>query len=133
MFEVSVEGLEALSKKFDELDEQIKALQTEVPDELTAWQREDMHRRYPNTEANTTGGLIEASTEIWPRSRLEVAGGPKRIRPHRPAPKVYRPKGIAGPGRPPPSTRPILRQPLYDKFHERMVNLVGKAMKWPST
>ena len=83
MFEVSVEGLEALSKKFDELDEQIKALQTEVPDELTAWQREDMHRRYPNTEANTTGGLIEASTEIWPRSRLEVAGGPKRIRPHR--------------------------------------------------
>src|ERR1700746_1073831 len=98
MFEVSVEGLEALSKKFDELDEQIKALQTEVPDELTAWQREDMHRRYPNTEANTTGGLIEASTEIWPRSRLEVGGGPNRHPPPPPCAESLPPQRNRRPG-----------------------------------
>jgi hypothetical protein len=129
MFEVKVEGLEPLLKKFDTFGDQLDALHKQMPEELVEWQRDDMRRRYPNIDISEDKDETTAETDIWPRSRIELQPGFKR--PRRPAlaqPKQHR---LRGAGRPPPSTRPILRAELFTKLVDRMTKLLGEAMKWP--
>jgi hypothetical protein len=127
MFEVKTEGLEAILKTFDTIHKQVEALHKEMPRQLVDWQTEDMRRKYPNVHVDETPQLVEATTEVWPRSRLEEPGAK---RPGRPVvnkgPTIARPKGI---GRPAPSTRPILRTELFRKLTDRMDELL-KAIKW---
>ena len=136
MFEVKLDGLDQLLKKFDSFGTQIAKLPQAVPAELEAWQREDMHRKYPNQETQTKDNVTTAETKIWPRSQLDEGHhpvpkgrqGPKRARPNRQGPTQHRAKGA---GKPPPSNRPILRDELEHKLVDRMDVVVTEAMKWP--
>jgi len=129
MLEVKVEGLDELLKKFETFDKQVEDLHKEVPQQLVEWQTEDMRRKYPNIKVDETEESVEASTEIWPRSRLELEPGFKRPRPTvKKGPTMARIKGV---GRPPPSTRPLLRTELFTKLVDRMTRAVNEAMKWP--
>jgi hypothetical protein len=90
-----------------------------------------MRRKYPNIKIDETPESVEATTMVWPRSRLEQEPGFKR--PYRPppptkGPQQFRPKGA---GRPPPSTRPILRLELMKKLYDRLERAVTEAMTWP--
>ncbi|MHC2399111.1 hypothetical protein ACVMGC_003655 [Bradyrhizobium barranii subsp. barranii] len=130
MFEIKVEGADELLKKFGTFGKQLDELHKQMPEELVEWQRTDMRRKYPNIEVSGDKDETTAETDIWPRSRNEQSGsgftGPKR--PVVAAPKRYRAKGA---GRPPPSTRPILRTELFTKLVDRMTKLLAEAMKWP--
>lgn len=119
-----MQGLDPLIAKFDRLAEQITEAKQELPKQLVEWQRVDMRRQYPNIAASESGDDTIASTEIWPRSRMQQA------RPHKAAPAQAGPRVYLGGGRV-HSARPILRQELYQKLVERMTELVRKAMKWP--
>lgn len=131
MFEVKLQGLEQLQKKIETLEEHIRELHKQVPHEMVEWQTQDMRRKYPNIQVDETPQSVEAKTEVWPRSRLEQDTGFKR--PYRPpsptkGPRTYHPKGV---GRPPPSTRPILRSELLRKLYDRMIGAAKEAVKWP--
>lgn len=139
MYDFKAEGLEALEKKLDALGKQIEELHKQIPVELFEWQRVDMRRQYPNMQVEETAATVTATTEIWPRSRLEQPGSgytrpakptQLRIKGQSRGPRQYLPK-VAGPGRPPPSTRPILRDELFIKLGERIDARGKEAMKWP--
>ncbi|MFH0298360.1 hypothetical protein AAFX91_14175 [Bradyrhizobium sp. 31Argb] len=126
MFSVVLDDVINLVTKFDKLAEQVGNLHQAVPEELTAWQRDDMRRKYPNMTVTATGNQTAAVTLIWPRARFE------RPQPGKQAtrgPKVYRPRGVVG--RQPTSNRPILREELKDQLDQRMLGLTREAMKWP--
>ncbi len=128
MFEVKIDGLDQLLKKFDTFGKQIEELQQAVPQQLVDWQRDDMHRTFPNLKVDTSGNETAASTEIWPRSRLPSKDthrprqGPKQHSPARVMPKQH---ALLR------STRPILRDELLQKLQDRMTALTTEAMKWP--
>jgi hypothetical protein len=128
MLEAKIEGVEAFAKKVETLSEQVKSLHTQMPLQLVEWQTQDMRRQYPNIQVDQTTESVEATTMIWPRSRLELEPGYQR--PKRPtvkkAPRQYNAKGV---GRPPPSTRPLLRTELFIKLVDRMQKLL-EAVKW---
>jgi hypothetical protein len=92
-----------------------------VAKELTAWQAEDMRRRYPETEEINP---VTAMTVIYPRSR-----GPKRMKPRVPGKPVLR-RGKATRIAKPSSNRPILRPELVDKLQERMNAMLVREVKW---
>ena len=92
-----------------------------VAAELTAWQREDMNRRYPNTEEiNQTTAL----TLIWPRSRRQVA---RQNRAPRRKPLL---RGRATRIAKPAGDRPILRPELFDRLCERMSAMMARELQW---
>jgi len=130
MFSVEVQGVDPLIAKLDRLTKQIEVAEEEMPRELVTWQREDMHRKFPNMQAGQAGDETTALTSIWPRSRLikprekqpRLTGGPRLKK----APRV----ALPGSGRV-HSTRPVLRPELYDRLVARMTELIGKAMQWP--
>lgn len=131
MSDIKVEGLDELLKKFATFDQQLTDLHKAVPRQLVEWQTEDMRRKYPNIKVDETEDSVEATTDIWPRSRLEEPGSGFK-RPARPVvkkgPTMARLKGT---GRPPASTRPILRTELFTKLLDRMTKLLSEAMEWP--
>jgi hypothetical protein len=92
-----------------------------MADELTKWQREDMHRHFPNTDM----GVNEASTMIWPRSRKPRVVEVVRHRNKYPA---RRQQGIARAI--PAGHRPILRDSLYKQLVERMDKLMEDELTW---
>jgi hypothetical protein len=128
MFEVKVEGVENFQKRIEVTAKQVEGLHKQVPQQLVEWQTEDMRRRYPNIQVDETPESVEATTNVWPRSRLELEPGFKR--PARPVvkkgPTIARLKGA---GRPPPSTRSLLRTELFTKLVDRM-NALLEAIKW---
>jgi hypothetical protein len=131
MFEAKVEGLDELLKKIETFDKQIEELHKEVPQEMVEWQTDDMRRKYPNIQVDETTESVEATTTIWPRSRLEQEPGYQRsyrVPPPSKGPRQVHPKGM---GRPPASTRPTLRSELIKKLFDRMEAAVTKAMTWP--
>ena len=74
----------SLEASFERMEKRIEEFGSfEVPIGLSAWQREDMNRKYPNQEHpdNKT-----ALTRIWPRSRVSTASRfhPKRLPTGRP-------------------------------------------------
>ena len=123
MFEIKIEGVEALSAKLEKYPKQITELQSVVPQEMEAWQRDDMHRKYPNTESATISNETTATTYVWPRSRTPS----KRERRFQ-APKKFQPSRRGPVSR---SNRPILRAELLTQLWQRMVRLTAEAMKWP--
>jgi hypothetical protein len=123
MFEIRIDGIEPLLAKFDKLERQITELQKTVPAELEAWQREDMNRKYPNTQTETVSNETSATTYIWPTSRT-----PSNRQRRYQRPKQYKP-AAAGPVM--RSRRPILRVELLEKLWERMRNVTREAMQWP--
>jgi hypothetical protein len=95
-----------------------------MADELTVWQIQDMHRRYPNTILKDK----TVETDIWPHSRV-VERDQKKIE------KIIRARrqsagrksvGVVRSG----THRPILRPILYLKLVERMYELMEKELTW---
>jgi hypothetical protein len=127
MFNVEVQGLDALLGKFDRLTKQIDDAKQEMPRQLMEWQREDMGRHYPNMQVGSLSGETIAMTSIWPRSRTYD----QQHRRDRRGIKRSGPRQYTVGGRSVRSGRPILRIALYHKLVERMTELIGKAMKWP--
>lgn len=111
----------------DRITGMLKKLQAvPVPAELTAWQVQDMKRRYPQTEVlNPTS----AATMIYPRSRRE-SSWLKMKRPPRKNP-LHRGKGKRI-GKPivQSSHRPILRPELFDRLRERMNEMMQREITW---
>jgi hypothetical protein len=126
MFEIKAEGVEPLAAKFDKLAAQVEALHHEMPDELTAWQVEDMRRKYPNIAVTQAANQTTAETDIWPRSRQE--GNRKQRRAAFKQPKRYR---LSGNRVVRSARRAILRPELFAKLQQRMSALIKKAMAWP--
>jgi hypothetical protein len=139
MFEVKLDGIDQLLRKFDSFGKQIEELHKTVPEELVAWQRDDMRRKFPTVDVDASETETAASTEIFPRSRIDEGhhpsgGGPKQHAIGRAAPRQHRinrapPQQHRGPL--PRSNRPILREELARKLHDRMLKLASEAMKWP--
>jgi hypothetical protein len=113
-----IDRLEVMTKKLEEFPKH-------MAEELTAWQTEDMRRRFPNTE---TPDENTVETDIWPTSRI-VERDQKKInailRTRRTA--ASRPRiGVVRSG----ANRPILRPELYDKLVKRMDELMAKELTW---
>lgn len=111
---------------------------TAMPEELTAWQREDMHRKWPNTDVIN---YVRVETEIWPRSRGASQNLTRPRSELAPRSRLSTQRG----GRPNPirkwqgraastrSSRPILRPELFDKLSARMRELMKSLISWRST
>lgn len=98
-----------------------------IPGQLTAWQTEDMHRHFPNTEQPD---YVSAETTIYPRSRTyEQTHRGRSFKPSRPMSPRPRLIGAAKPGAG-GSNRPILRPALFDKLVERMSEMLSVNLKW---
>jgi hypothetical protein len=127
MLDIKIENVEELVEKLNAVVEHVETMgRSTMPEELTAWQKEDMRRRYANT---TTPDDKTAFTEIWPRSRLS---GQRQVT-HRASSRqlrtaVSRPGGAGRPR----SDRQILRPELFEKLCARMRALLAKTMEWPS-
>jgi len=125
MMHIEMFGLDEIARTIDSMSKQIEQLgKSNMADELTAWQAEDMRRRYPNTKQDDDKTV---STEIWPRSRLSEQRRKQRSRPLRihVAPRT----GTAG-GTPVHSARPILRSELFTTLVERMDALLARVLQW---
>jgi hypothetical protein len=115
-----------LVARLDAMTEKLKEFPKYMADELTAWQTEDMRRRYPNTETEESA----VSTEIWPTSRV-VEKDQKKIN------KIIRARKNAGGKALAVRSqvkgghhKPILRPELYDKLVVRMDELMAKELTW---
>ena len=108
-----------VSPALEGLAEQLAKLPDQLADELSNWQTEDMKRRYPNIDRPDQN---TATTEIWPRSRMPHQYVPTGKSRGRPAGSVNRaPLKLKGaPGQVSYSTRPILRDVLWDSLQERV-------------
>jgi hypothetical protein len=101
----------------------LKAFPNAIGDELTQWQKDDMHRKFPNT------AVVEdaATTSIWSTSRTRATQGDKKKvariigRQKKGAQVVRRVKG---------PTRPILRLELYNLLVTRMDVLLKTGLNW---
>ena len=116
-----------VEQTLERMTEQLGEFPDAMAEELTDWQRDDMHRKYPNTTLEDT----DASTLIWPRSRLaedthrQVA--PRRAKwPPRIKQRARAPVAIARGG----STRPLLRPELFEKLADRMAALMADKLNW---
>ena len=114
--EARIDTMTAHLKEFGAVD---------MPNELTAWQTEDMHRTYPETKVEHQGSAeeISAITEIYPRSRTYAGLHPHRKK--RPAlasmPRLLRASVMR---------HPILRPRLFDKLFSRMTVLLKDKLTW---
>jgi hypothetical protein len=113
MIKITVDDA-ALNIRLTEISQSLNDLDQTMPAELTAWQREDMNREYPNT---TAPDRMTAFTLIWPRSR--------KRRLHR---KPQRRRVYLRQGRQPASQRSLLRPELFEKLCERMTALLHKTV-----
>jgi hypothetical protein len=117
---LDVSGLVA---KLDGMVKQIKELPDHMGDTMTAWQTDDMHRRYPNTTVQEN--VVE--TDVWPTSRLaeRTTQRAKRfVRAHKTQsrPTTVRLKGV--------SHRPVLRPELLEKLKQRVEVDFDKNISW---
>lgn len=112
----------AAQATLERMQEKIRQVGHEMlPEQLTAWQHEDMRRQHPKTE---TPGFFSAETTIYPRSHTYGKAGGTVRRSRMPRARLIRPQ----PGT--SSARPILREALYDKLRERMNKMLSDNLKW---
>jgi hypothetical protein len=118
---LDVSGLVA---RLDSMAKKLEEFPKHMAEELTAWQTEDMRRRFPNTE---TPDANTVETDIWPTSRV-VERDQRKIKSILRARKTAnRPKlGVVRSG----TNRPILRPELYEKLVKRMDDLMEKELSW---
>lgn len=133
MIEVSIDVSQLTEKLTAELNA-LNAFVPEMADELTEWQRADMHRQYPNTQEDNDS----ASTDIWPRSRLSDEAKAREAARRR-AYWMRRQRSIRNVGtrKPTPghyryrSQRQILRDVLFEQLEDRMDMLLVEKLGWP--
>lgn len=123
--EINVEflGADKVLARVDAIVDKIEELgKLKLAAEMTTWQTEDMHRKYPNV---TQEDDKTVTTEIWPRSRLALAHTYRN--PKAKTQRVYAPprSGLQF-----YSTRPILRSELFSKLCDRMTVLLSNTVSW---
>jgi len=120
MLHYSLIGASEAAGTVNRMIEDIRAFGHEhMPQELTAWQAEDMHRHFPRTE---TPNYVTAETYIWPRSRTWR----RKDRQHRPRYVARVHQGVIRQG----GKHPILRPELFEKLQERMARLMREKLTW---
>ena len=112
MFEVKLDGVDALLKKFDAVTAQVHSLQYTIPREFEGWRTDDMNSRYPNPQIIRRGRRTAASPSA---SGTAAAARPRQ----HPRPKHRRRRRGH-------SRRPVLRPELYEQLKERMIKLVTR-------
>jgi hypothetical protein len=119
MIEASID-CSALSRRLEEMEKQIAVFPHDMADELTEWQRVDVHR--------TTGLNTELKDEvvetIFRQGGRSVSNVKQRVRTLRS--KMRQVKTIVR-GQ---AKRPILRPMLFDKLVERMKSLLDEKLGW---
>ena len=116
MLTISIDGMDALDRRLQMMLDRCAHAGDLMAAELEGWQVEDMRRRYPNIQRPDQNTAV---TLIWPRSRVV-----QRPEPHRRA-VVARVRRVRGGGRRLAySTRPILRDELFDKLCDRMAAML---------
>lgn len=120
-FEITIDAL-AAEERVQKMLDTLKTVP--VAKELTAWQTQDMRRRYPSTEEINP---VTAMTVIYPRSRLDRRSPGARARA---GAKPVRRGRLTRVAKPPAGTRPILRPELLDKLGERMNAMLVREVKW---
>src|SRR5262245_55510803 len=118
MLTVTIDGMDALDRRLQMMIDRCAHASDLMAAELEAWQVEDMRRRYPNVRRPDQNTAV---TLIWPRSR--VVQRPERHRRVAVARRLTR-RPSGGGGRMPSSTRPILRQELFEKLCDRMTAML---------
>ncbi len=102
-----------------------------IPEQLTAWQVEEMRRKFPNTD---TPNYVSAETTIWPRSRTYERTHQHRAarvaRFKKPISAMPRAVGTLGKKPTPGVHRPVLRPSLYKALCERMEQVLSVNLKW---
>lgn len=120
---------EAVKKLLDSMKERVETFgKEEMPQGLTDWQVEDMHRKYPETAAEQPlKDEYVAYTMIYPRSRTY-----EQTHPHRSHPVAKRKPVLSSMPRLVKSAlqHPILRPILFDMLHSRMAAMLSEKMKW---
>jgi hypothetical protein len=125
---VEIAGLDQLNQRIAAMADNIaKFGSTDMPGELDAWQVEDMHRHYPQTD---TPDDHTATTEIFPRSRVPSKHMKARKTGRLVPIALAKPRGTAG--KTVVSVRPILRESLWKQLCERMDQLMEKCLSWAS-
>jgi transcription termination factor Rho len=124
-FKVTIEGGSQIDATLASMVDQINKLGTEdMATELTTWQTEDMHRKYPNTKQDDEKTV---STEIWPRSRVSMTADMLMPFIKGKRTKVYAPPRATGAAT---HHRPILRSELFNMLCVRMSALMSRTLKW---
>jgi hypothetical protein len=129
MFDVHVVS-DKVQKRLDDMAEKIHAMGwEEMPQELTVWQTEDMHRQYPETKVEQlrTKDEVSAITMIYPRSRTYADTHPHHQ--HRPG-RSRRLSSLPRLVRSSTMRHPILRSVLFDKLFARMSHLLKDKVTW---
>ena len=117
MITIQLDGLKAIDHRLESMVEAIDDLQHHgIPDELSEWQRSDVHRKRAFTKHTRSG----ARTLFRPHSRYESMHRRRFAR------KLIR----RGRFVPRWSTRPILRVVLWDQLVDRMAALAAEKLKW---
>lgn len=106
----------AMDDKLQAMLDRIADLEGAIADELTAWQVEDMNRKYPKTDMSTGA----ASTMIYPRSRTNTPRRRAIVKRNRSGVKSR----IVG------KKRPILRAVLIELLQARMRALGERTLNW---
>lgn len=132
MVHIEFESLSKLTDKFEQLQHQMDELHRSWPRELDAWQREDMHRRFPHVTVSEAPPNLRAMTEVHPGGHHQrgMNARPAFYRARQTQPKIHLPKSVMG-RRPAGVRRPIVRLELLRKLYARMTLLAHKAIKWP--
>jgi hypothetical protein len=117
MLMISLDGMDAVDRRLQMMIDRCAHAGALIAAELEAWQVEDMRRRYPNIQRPDQNTAV---TLIWPRSRVV-----QRPEKHRRAAVIARARRVRSGGRRLPySTRPILRDELFDKLSDRMAAML---------
>jgi hypothetical protein len=117
MLSISIQGLDKVTEKLESMRRKVRHLEhTDVVHEMRDWEVEDMHRHNPGAKHIRLGDKVL----IRAHSRYEVRRHQLAVR------RLIKHGGAVRPS----STRPILRQMLIDRLHERMTRLLHEKLKW---
>jgi hypothetical protein len=128
--------VETVLKRFETMTDQIETFgKTDMPQGLTDWQAQDMHRKYPETTVEEVSNEeSNASTMIYPRSRTYDQTHPYQ---HRPPHLMHHVVAVRKPVlssmprlRHSIMSHPILRPELFDMLFSRMIALLSEKIKW---
>jgi len=114
MFEVKLEGGDAVVKNLDAVIYKIHSLQTYMPREYSNWRIEDMNSKFPDAHVSKRGHTLRLSQRIYNRGRGFKAKHPR--------PKHRRRRGY--------SRRPVLRTGLILALNTRMTDLLHETVQW---
>ncbi len=124
MLNIHIDGAQQIAATFASMLQQVEKLGKEqIAEELTEWQKQDMHRKIPNTKQEDD---VTVSTEIWPRSRVSMARDLLRHQRGKPTVVQLTPRASGAAAH----HRPILRSELLDMLCVRMAALMNRVLRW---